>query len=159
MAALQQTLLLPPETRLQLAAPLLKDSIRSVRIEAARIAAPMREYLGQDSGFEVAADEYREAQLAVASVPESHVALGDFESSLGNPDAALQHYARALEMDSTYALSRLNYADALRRFGDEPAAERLLRDGLQMNDADAGLHHSLGLLLVRTDRSLSLIHI
>jgi tetratricopeptide (TPR) repeat protein len=153
MAALQQTLLLPPETRLQLAAPLLKDSVRSVRIEAARIAAPMREYLGQDSGFEAAAREYRAAQLAVASVPESHVALGDFESSLGNPDAALQHYARALEMDPTYALSRLNYADALRRFGDEPAAERLLRDGLQMNDEDAGLHHSLGLLLVRTDRS------
>jgi Flp pilus assembly protein TadD len=56
-------------------------------------------------------------------------------------------------MDPEYSISRLNYADALRRFGDEEAAEELLRDGLVLDQEDAGLHHSLGLLLVRTERS------
>jgi Flp pilus assembly protein TadD len=49
--------------------------------------------------------------------------------------------------------SRLNYADALRRFGDEAGAEKLLRDGLTMRSAIADLHHALGLLLVRTERA------
>ncbi|MGI9221731.1 MAG: tetratricopeptide repeat protein [Woeseiaceae bacterium] len=153
MAAVAQTQLLPPETRLQMVVPALKDSVRSVRIEAARVAAPMREYLPFDSGFPAAATDYRNAQLAIASQPVAHVALGDFESSLGNPDAALQHYATALNMDPESSFARLNYADALRRFGDEPRAEELLREGLIIDSDDAGLHHSLGLLLVRTERT------
>jgi len=153
MAAVGSSMLLPPENRVQLVAPSLRDPIRSVRIEAARIAAPLRDYLPQTSGFAAAADEYRDAQAAIASRPEAHVALGDFESSLGNIDQALQHYAFALNMDSAYSFARLNYADALRRSGDEAAAEKLLRDGLELHEEDADLRHSLGLLLVRTDRA------
>jgi tetratricopeptide (TPR) repeat protein len=153
MAAVGNLLLLPPETRVQLVAPVLKDSVRSVRIEAARIAAPLRDYLPLSAGFAAAAEEFRDAQLAIASRPEAHVALGDFESSLGNIDTALEHYAFALKMDPAYSFSRLNYADALRRSGDESGAESLLREGLDLNEHDADLTHSLGLLLVRTDRS------
>ena len=152
MAAIGTAQLLPPETQLQLLAPLLKDEIRSVRIEAARILAPLYEYISMNAGFAAAANEYRAAQAAVASRPEAHVALGDFESSMGNPDKAIEHYAFALAMDPEYAYSRLNYADALRRFGDEPAAEKILRDGLAIDSANADLRHSLGLLLTRTDR-------
>jgi Flp pilus assembly protein TadD len=47
----------------------------------------------------------------------------------------------------------LNYADALRRFGDEPGAEKMLRDGLVIDAGNAALRHSLGLLLARTERS------
>lgn len=153
MAAVGSAVLLPPENRVQLLAPILRDPIRSVRIEAARIAAPLRDYLPQASGFAAAADEYREAQAAIASRPEAHVALGDFESSLGNVDQALQHYSFALNMDPAFSFARLNYADALRRSGDETAAEKLLRDGLELHEEDADLRHSLGLLLVRTDRA------
>lgn len=152
MAAVGSAALLPPEARVQLLQPLLQDPVRSVRIETARLVAPLRDYLSQDSGFTAAADEYRDAQQAVASRPEAHVALGDFESSLGNIDLALQHYEFALNMDAAYSYSRLNYADALRRTGDEAAAEALLRAGLELDSQDADLRHSLGLLLVRTDR-------
>ena len=153
MAAIGSAQMLPPETQLQLLAPLLKDRVRSVRIEAARILAPLYEYISMNAGFTAAADEYRAAQAAVASRPEAHVALGDFESSMGNPDKAIEHYSFALAMDPKYAYSRLNYADALRRFGDESAAEKILRDGLAIDSANADLRHSLGLLLVRTERS------
>jgi tetratricopeptide (TPR) repeat protein len=133
-------------------APALQDPVRSVRIEAARVLAPLRDYLPANSGFSAAADEYRDAQRAIASRPEAHIALGDFESSLGAVDKGLQHYAFALDMDPAFSPARLNYADALRRSGDEAAAESLLRDGLAVHGRDADLRHSLGLLLVRTNR-------
>ncbi len=153
MAAIGTAQILPPETQLQLLAPLLKDPIRSVRIEAARVLAPLQEYLSTNAGFTAAANDFRDSQLAIASRPEAHVALGDFESSMGNPDKAIEHYSFALAMDPEYAYSRLNYADALRRFGDEQGAEKMLHDGLEMDAANADLRHSLGLLLVRTERS------
>jgi len=153
MAAIGAAQNLPPQTQLQWVSPLLKDPIRSVRIEAARILAPLQEYTSINSGFAAAAKDFRAAQLAVASRPEAHVALGDFESSMGNSDKAIEHYSFALAMDPEYSFSRMNYADALRRFGDEPGAEKMLRDGLAMDAANADLRHSLGLLLVRTARS------
>ncbi|MGI9272648.1 MAG: tetratricopeptide repeat protein [Woeseiaceae bacterium] len=153
MAALRAARMLPPDAQLKLAAPLLKDSVRSVRIEAAVSLSGVHEYLTNRSDFVTAANEYRSALLATASRPEAHISLGDFESSLGNPDQAIRHYATALTMDPAFAASRLNYADALRRFGDEAGAEKLLRDGLVMDSENAELRHSLGLLLVRTDRS------
>lgn len=153
MAAISVAQMLPPESQLQLLSPLLRDSIRAVRIEAARILAPLYEYLPIDSGFAAAAVEYRAAQNAIASRPEAHVALGDFESSMGNPDKAIEHYAFALAMDPRHPFSRLNYADALRRFGDEAGAEEMLRDGLAIDAGNANFRHSLGLLLVRTERS------
>ena len=152
MAAIGTAQILPPEAQPQLLSPLLKDPVRSVRIEAARVLAPLQEYLSLNSGFTAAANEFRAAQLAVASRPEAHVALGDFESSMGNPDKAMEHYSFALAMDPKYSYSRLNFADALRRFGDEAGAEKMLREGLTIDAASADLHHSLGLLLVRTER-------
>ena len=153
MAAVRATRLLPPDAQLQLAAPLLTDSVRSVRIEAALALSGVHEYLSNSADFNSAANEYRAALTAIDSRPEAHISLGDFESSLGNPGQAINHYATALAMDPTFVASRLNYADALRRFGDEAGAEELLRDGLALHSDNAEMHHSLGLLLVRTERS------
>lgn len=153
MAAVRAARMLPPDALLKLATPLLTDPVRSVRIEAALALSGVHEYLSNSSDFVAAAREYRAALLTIASRPEAHISLGDFESSLGNPDQAIEHYSKALTMDPTFVASRLNYADALRRFGDEVGAEELLRDGLVLHTSSAELHHSLGLLLVRTDRS------
>jgi Flp pilus assembly protein TadD len=152
-AALRAAGYLPPDAQLQLASPLLRDAVRSVRIEAALLLATVREYLSVNAGFAAAANEYRAAQRAVASRPEAHIALGDFEAALGNPDQARRHFTTALAMDPGFIASRLNYADALRRFGDEAGAEKLLRDGLALDPVSSDLRHSLGLLLVRTERT------
>ncbi len=153
LAALQSARMLSPDDQLQFAAPLLRDSVRSVRIEAASLLSPINENLPSTAGFAAAAADFRAAQLAIASRPEAHTALGDFSMSLGDPDQAIDHYKTAMRIDPAYSLSRLNYADALRRNGDERGAEQLLRDGLGFNAADAAIHHSLGLLLVRSDRA------
>jgi tetratricopeptide (TPR) repeat protein len=153
MAALQSARMLSPDDQLQFAAPLLKDSVRSVRIEAAALLGPISDNLPSTAGFAAAAADFRAAQLAIASRPEAHTALGDFSMSLGDPDQAIDHYKTAMRIDPAYSLSRLNYADALRRNGDERGAEQLLRDGLLLDAADAAIHHSLGLLLVRSNRA------
>jgi Flp pilus assembly protein TadD/formate-dependent nitrite reductase cytochrome c552 subunit len=153
VAAVRAARMLPSEALLQIVPALLKDPVRSVRIEAAITLSGVYEYLASNADFFAAANEYRAAMSAIASRPEAHVSLGDFEASLGNPDQAIKHYAKGLSMDPTLAASRLNYADALRRFGDEAGAEKLLRDGLTLDSASAELRHSLGLLLVRTERS------
>ena len=152
MAALQSSRMLSPDTQLQLAAPLLKDSDRSVRIEAASLLSPFSGDLPSTSGFAEAAEEFRAAQLAIASRPEAHTSLGDFSAAMGDVDQAIDHYKTALRIDPADSMSRLNYADALRGFGDERGAELLLRDGLVLSAANAEIRHSLGLLLVRSNR-------
>lgn len=153
MAALRAVRLLPADAQLRMAAPSLRDAVRGVRIEAALLLAAHSAYLPGDAGFARAADEYRAAQLASASWPEAHIALGDFEAAMNNRHQAVAHYSAALALDPGFAPARLHYADALRRFGDEPAAETLLREGIRLAPASAELHHSLGLLLIRTDRA------
>jgi hypothetical protein len=108
MAALQAAVGLPPESQLQLAAPLLDDDVRIVRIEAASLLAPLSSYLqpAQSVQFAAAADEFREAQYAVGSRPEAHAALAEFEAGLGNIDQALVHSDQALRMAPELALIR-----------------------------------------------------
>ncbi|NIM31088.1 MAG: tetratricopeptide repeat protein, partial [Pseudomonas stutzeri] len=87
-----------------------------------------------------------------ASRPEAHVNLGDFASGTGDFEKALLHYEQALRMEPEFTLARVNMADALRQAGDDERGEVVLRDGLARNGDDAALRHTLGLLLVRTQR-------
>jgi tetratricopeptide (TPR) repeat protein len=152
--ALQALSLLPPERWPGEALALLEDPVRSVRVEAARLMAPVREHLrqAQAAAFERAAGEYREAQRAILSQPEAHALLGDFEVSLGNLPEALEHFRMALAMEPAGAATRINYADALRRAGDEAEATRILREGIGSQPESGLLRHALGLSLVRSQR-------
>jgi tetratricopeptide (TPR) repeat protein len=99
---------LPPEEQLQALLPLLDDDVRGVRVEAASLLAPLSAYLpqAQAASFAAAAEEFRAAQHAVASRPQAHVALAEFEASLGNIEQALVHSDQALEMEPDMALVR-----------------------------------------------------
>ena len=108
MAAAQVAPGLPPERVIQQLAPLLEDDVRSVRLAAVQSLAPARDYLPASlaGAFERAADEYRAAQLAVASRPQAHGALAEFEGRLGNIETALAHADRAVAMAPEMALLR-----------------------------------------------------
>jgi tetratricopeptide (TPR) repeat protein len=154
IAALRGMYLLPGEFRLQLVAKLLTDPVRGVRIEAASLLAPVHLELPAESqsAYRAAADEYRGAQLAVASRPEAHANLGMFEANLGDFDAAIAHFEQSLKMDANSVATRINMTDVLRRIGDEARAEQILRAGLAEVPNNAALRHSLGLLLVRNNQ-------
>jgi len=108
MAAIDAASNLQPESILRHVTPLLEDEVRGVRITAVELLARLSAQLPQapTNSFRAAADEYRAAQHAVASRPQAHVALAEFEASMGNVEQALVHSDQALSMAPEMALVR-----------------------------------------------------
>jgi tetratricopeptide (TPR) repeat protein len=153
--ALQSARALPPAERLALLAPLLRDPILTLRIDAARTLAGVPKdgmTSEQRAAFEAALAEY-EASLAVdADRAEAHLALAGLAVDLGDFERAEREYRIALAMVPALAGTYANLADLYRIQGREAEAEATLRRGLAAAPGDAGLHHSLGLALVRQKR-------
>ena len=120
-------------------------------MEAALSYADMQESLPASarSNFARAVDEFRAAQMRQLNLPESYISLGDLEVASGNFAAGFAHYDDALRVDAASVRARVNYADALRRTGDDARGLQLLEEGIEHAPDNAALHHSLGLLLVR----------
>lgn len=147
-------LLQPFETRqrVESAAPLLGDPVRSVRIEAARILADV-----PDSELSVpereararARQEYLDSLRLESDWPATLVALGNFELAEGRVDEATVSFRRAMALDPRFVGAYANLADAYRAQGKDAEGEAVLRKGLEASPEAGGLHHALGLLLVR----------
>jgi Flp pilus assembly protein TadD len=157
MAAVSVLEAVEPQTRLRLAAPLLQDTIRTVRIEAARVLAPLdkaRLSAEQRAALDRALAEYRQAQEVNADRPEAHLNLGVLQAQLGKPLEAERAYRTALRIDPSFAPTYVNLADLYRAQQRDEEGEKILRQGLAVSPNDAALHHALGLLLVRRGRQL-----
>jgi len=155
MAAVSGLAAVEPPIRLRLAAPLLQDAIRAVRIEAARILAPLdkaRLSAEQGAALDLALAEYRQAQESNADRPEAHLNLGVLQAQLGKPLEAERAYRTALRLDPSFAPTYVNLADLYRAQERDEEGEKILRQGLAVSPDDAALHHALGLLLVRRGR-------
>ncbi len=153
--ALQSAFALDLSERVALVAPLLRDPIRTIRIDAARALAPVpAESLRPDEkgAFEAALAEY-EASLAVdADRAEAHLALAGFAIDRGDLGLAERELRIAQELVPGMAATYANLADLYRRQGKEAEAEGTLRRGLAEAPGDPGLQHALGLSLVRQKR-------
>jgi len=138
MAALQAAAGMSPESRMQMVVPMLNDDVRSVRIEAVSLLAAFRGYLPPAiaASFAAAADEFRAAQMAIASRPQAHAALAQFEADLGDIDKALAHADQAVRMAPDMALVRHSRGLLLVRAdrNDEALAE--LREAAQLAPDD-----------------------
>jgi tetratricopeptide (TPR) repeat protein len=141
-----------PRTRMALAWPLLEDAVLAVRVEAARILAPLAgAELTEDAQEHLARGlkEYRATQLANAERPESHLNLGLLDSALQRPEAADQAYRTALRLDPNFAPAYVNLADLYRALSRDTDGEAVLQQGLKHLPDAASLHHALGLLRIR----------
>jgi tetratricopeptide (TPR) repeat protein len=145
---------LPPEQRVGPASPLLHDSIRAVRTEAAWILAPVAHGLfGDDAtAFARASEEFIASQRFNADRPESRVTLGTYFAMLGRQDEAEAEFRGAVRLFPRAVPAYVNLADLYRSRGMEPEAERTLREGLAVVPQDASLHYALGLALARAGR-------
>ncbi len=146
---------LPPSERLALAGPLLQDPILTIRIDAARAmaAVPRNEMAAAErAGFDSALAEYERSLAVDADRAESHLALAELAIDLGDLPRAEREYRIAMEIVPALAATYANLADLYRRQGRESDAEAILRRGLAAAPGDAGLHHALGLSLVRQKR-------
>ena len=135
MAALRSARALPPQQQLQMAVPLLNDTVRSVRVEAVSLLAAYRDYLPATAvnAFAVVADEFRAAQYAIASRPEAFAALSQFEADLGNIEKALQHNHQALLMEPDFVAMRHSLGLLLVRSGRADEALPELREAVRLS--------------------------
>jgi len=155
LGALELSERVDPRSRGVLVKPLLRDPLRAVRIEAARVLvdAPTEAWSpGDRRTFERALAEYRASQLAHADQPASHVNLATLAARRGDPASARASYETALRVGPWFVPAYVNLADLERHEGHEDEAEALLRRGLVRAPGSPDLHHALGLSLVRQQR-------
>jgi Flp pilus assembly protein TadD len=155
LAAAGASVVLDPNDRWSGLFHLLEDSLLAVRVEAARVLAPVPDARMTDLQRAVAAaafDEFVAAQRVNAERPEVHVRLGLFHAQRGRPAEAEHAYGEAIRLGPAYAGGYANLADLYREQGRDPEGERVLRAGLEKVHRPGILRHSLGLLLVRSHR-------
>ena len=142
-------------TRISLAAPLLRDPVRAVRLEAANLLAGVpaeqldaeqREALGR------ALDEYVEAQRLNADRPDGRLNLGSLYVRQRRFEQAEAELRAAMRIEPQFVPAYVNLADMYRGQGRDGDCEKFLRDGLRQVPENAELHHALGLALVRQKR-------
>jgi Tfp pilus assembly protein PilF len=142
----------PLDARVPLAAPLLSDPVRVVRLEAASVLAPVpAEQLSAESrtAFERAANEYVASLRYNADRADARVNLGTFYANRGEAGKAEEEIQAAIRVDPLYTPAYVNLADLYRATGRDADGARILRDGLKLAPRNATLHYALGLALVR----------
>jgi Flp pilus assembly protein TadD len=141
--------------RVSLGTPLLRDPVRSVRLEAVPSLAevPRHAYTAtQLTLLDQVLDEYRQSQASNADRAEAHLNLGALEARLGKPDAAEAEYRTAIRLQPIFIPAYINLADIYRQRGHEDRATETLRQALRADPTSAAVHHALGLSLVRQQR-------
>jgi tetratricopeptide (TPR) repeat protein len=156
LAAVRLAETVPAAERAAIAAPLLTDPRRAVRIESARVLTAAvgagRLPAGHRPAWEAAAAEYLATLDYNADRPEARTALGTFRADLGAFEEAQQAFASARALDPDFVPAYLNAADAYRVQDREEEAQSLLEEGLARAPQSAPLHHALGLLHARRQR-------
>ncbi len=155
LGALQATASLAADARATLVSPLLSDSLRVLRIEAAGQLALVPEQalpLRRRAAYERAGDEFVAAQRYNADQPDARVNLGSFYAARRDFAAAEPEFRAALRIDPKYAPAYINLADMYRVQQRDADAERVLRDGIAVCRTTAALHYALGLTLARLKR-------
>ena len=146
MGALRGIHLAPTAELAAIAAPLLEDPVRSVRLAAVEAVVPF--------ALQAVADaEYREARLASAERPEAQLNLAWLAAARGAPADAETALMTAIALDSTFVPAYVNLSDLYFRLGRDPEGEPLLRSVLERFPGSADVQYALGLLLVRSGRA------
>lgn len=143
----------PPYRRSALVGPLLTDTMRSVRIEAARVlaSAPESAFSAERlDEFEAAFSEYERAMGVTAERPESHMNLAAAYRDRGNIERARREFRTALRLDSTFVPALLEWGRMENQQNRNDRAEELLRRAVNLRPDLGEAHYMLGLLLGET---------
>ncbi len=161
---------LDAEERQRRLTPMLRDPVRAVRSEAARLLSQVpRSRLAQAdaAAFDAALKDYIAGQVAVADQAAAHLNLGVLYFNLaqahyGSPgapdprhlDLAEQEYRAALRIDPKFIPARINLAMFYDTLGRKDDAEKLFREIIELEPELAEAHYSLGLLLAEDERRM-----
>ncbi len=147
---------LQPAMLVQLVFPLLDDPVRSVRIEAARVLAPVPvgELQGEQlSIYRKAADEYVESQTVNAERPEAQLNLANYYVARREEKMAEAALKKAIELEDVFVPAYINLADVYRMQGKDADAYGVLSKARQLALDNADVRHALGLALVRQNKT------
>lgn len=146
---------LSPSERTEIVRPLLRDDVRSVRIEAVAtlLGIDARGWAQADrAALEKATEEYLQARAFNADRGEGLVDLAYVAALAGDFPHAEENLREALEIDPTFTAAYVNLADLYRAQQRDTEAERLLKRGLERAGDPASVELALGLTLVRLGR-------
>ncbi len=147
--------MLPVEQRLADLLPLLKDPIKTVRLEATRLlmAVPDAQLTAAaKASLKVAMAEYLDALRMHADTPNGQMNLGAYYLAKEDFERAEQAYRRALMLNPRHLGAHMNLADLYRLLEKESEAEKVLREAIEIAPQQGAPYHSLGLALVRQKR-------
>lgn len=143
---------LSPQDRVRLAAPLLIDPIRSVRIEAARLLAgtpPALLQEGQKTALNRAVSELIAAEMVSAERPENHMNLASLYVQMANTQEAESELHTALRLDPNFVPAMVNLADLYRLQQRDEEGQRWLERAIAVAPDAAEPVYALGLLKAR----------
>jgi tetratricopeptide (TPR) repeat protein len=155
IGALEMLQDLPLDQRWSIASPLLSDPVRGVRIRTVSLLGDVpssRLSEADRARFDRAAAEFVAAQRFNADRPEARSTLGAFYARRGRNSEAEAEYKAALRLSPQFAGASINLADLYRQTGREGDGQAVLQDAVKIVPDDGGLHHALGLSLVRLKR-------
>ena len=138
-------------TDLNLLGPLLRDSVRAVRIIAARnVQGAARNGLGAYQGaWDSAIAEYETVQLSLAERAESNLNLAMLYQASGRNAEVEPKLRAALLCDPDFFPAVVTLAQWLEASGRSAEAMALLSDTIKAHPQTALLQHSQGLALIR----------
>ncbi|MCY4011534.1 MAG: multiheme c-type cytochrome [Gammaproteobacteria bacterium] len=144
----------PPAERWSLLRTRLDDPAASVRFEMGLALSEVASALPRAAQTGVASlfAEHRRFLGASADLAATQNALARFEDSLARPEAAGRAYRRALDIEPGFVPALVDYADFLRRAGDESQTASLLKRALVVAPDSAVANAAFGLHLVRRGR-------
>jgi predicted CXXCH cytochrome family protein len=155
LGALRALRWLPAAQTWPLAHRLLDDPVRGVRLEAASLlaAVPQDQISPVDlERLSRAVEDYVAAQRLNADRPESRVNLGNLYAQQGQPGAAETEYLAARTLDPDFVPTYVMLAQLYAGQSRDADGEKLAREALARMPAEAELHLTLGLNLVRQGR-------
>ena len=138
--------------RIRLAAPLLTDSSRSVRIEAARLLAGSPPDLmpqAQRTALNQAIGELIASEMVSAERPESHLELSRLYAQMGRSSDVEAELRIALRLDPEFVPAMLSLADFYRAQNRDDEAEQWLGRAIAIAPNVAEPIHTLGLLKLK----------
>lgn len=138
-----------PEVRMHHGSELLRDPVRSVRIEAALTYVDFRDLLELNDAraFNASAGEYRRSMRAAAMMPDAALNLADFEMRLGNTREAGELFEHAIRVGSDSAMVQHAYGLHLVRSGDSARAIEHLRLATEIDDSAPRFAYVYGVAL------------
>ncbi len=125
---------------------LLGDSIRSVRIYAARYFNSTGDDMSGNADFKIAEDNLRENLEMNSDFASGMHQVAVFHQQKGELDVAIKAYKRALEIDNRYNMSRMNLALLYYQQGNIKESEALYLKVVEQEPAFGESYYMLGLL-------------